>query len=211
MAKRTPGLPSTFKINTKKEDLDGPAQAGSFLEETFAPAPVPVPVETEPEPAVATEPEPTVEERPASKRQPADVVELRPEKPEAGEAARRAAPAEDELDDELESEAEERTEAVRRPSPPRKQINLKPDAILMAERLLQQIQRDSGQKDAKSSEMFTALLLALEEAASHLDLSAMPSRGAWGSRTARAFPVAMKKHFIMAIGQLYEESYRGKK
>lgn len=203
MAKRTPGLPSTFKINTTKEDLDAPAQAGSFLEETFAPAPMPAPAQVEPEPAVATEPEPQAvveEERVTTQRRPADVVELRPE-------PRREESVEDELDDELIEEKE----AVRRPSPPRKQINLKPDAILMAERLLQQIQRDSGQKDAKSSEMFTALLLALEEAASHLDLSAMPPRGKWGSRTARAFPVALKKHFITAIGQLYEESYRGKR
>lgn len=204
MAKRTPGLPSTFKINTTKEDLAAPAQAGSFLEETFAPAPMPAPAQVEPEPAVATKPEPQAvveEERVTTQRKPADVVELRPE-------PRQEEPVEDELDDEP---PEEEKEAVRRPSPPRKQINLKPDAILMAERLLQQIQRDSGQKDAKSSEMFTALLLALEEAASHLDLSAMPSRGKWGSRTARAFPVALKKHFITAIGQLYEESYRGKR
>jgi len=205
MAKRTPGLPATFKINTKKEDLAAPAQGGSFLEETFAPAPVIAPVQAEPEPAVAMEPpQAEVREKPATaKRQPADVVELRPEPPET----RRVAPVEDDIEDDV----VEQKEVERRPSPPRKQINLKPDAILMAERLLQQIQRDSGQKDAKSSEMFTALLLALEEAASHLDLSAMPSRGKWGSRTARAFPVALKKHFIMAIGQLYEESYRGKR
>ena len=206
MAKRSPGLPSTFKINTKKEDLEAPAQAGSFLEETFAPAPVIPPVQADPvsEVAVETEHEAQpveVEEKPApAARKPADVVELRPE-------SRREQPVEDDL----EHQEPEEKEVVRRPSPPRKQINLKPDAILMAERLLQQIQRDSGQKDAKSSEMFTALLLALEEAASHLDLSAMPSRGKWGSRTARAFPVALKKHFIMAIGQVYEESYRGTK
>ena len=209
MAKRTPGLPSTFKINTTKEDLAGPAQGGSFLEETFAKPPAPVQVEPEPGPAaIAMEPEPTVEEKPqAPKRQPADVVELRRDKPEVRQAPRRAGPDESDLED----EGDEERAPVRRPSPPRKQINLKPDAILMAERLLQQIQRDSGQKDAKGSEMFTALLLALEEAASHLDLSAMQPRGAWGSRTARAFPVALKKHFIQAIGQLYEESYRGKR
>ena len=198
--RKKPGLPSSFKLNTSKADLEAPAQGGSFMEETLgAPSPGPVATQTAEElereevdaaPTTAVEPEP------------ADVVELRPKKSRTTRSKPRVEP---EVEDNGDAE-----EAPKRPSPPRKQINLKPDAIAMAERLLQQIQRDSGQKDAKSSEMFTALLLALEEAASHLDLSAMPSRGAWGSRTARAFPVALKKHFIQAIGKIYEESYRGK-
>ena len=95
-----------------------------------------------------------------------------------------------------------------RSAPPRKQINLKPHVIAMAEELLDQIRAETGQKDAASSEMFEGMTLMLQEARSHLELTSVPPRGAWGSKTAKAFPVSLKKQFIRAVGKLYLESYR---
>ena len=83
--------------------------------------------------------------------------------------------------------------------PPRKQLNLSPDTLRMIDEFLGLIQRYGGQKDAKSSEMFHALVSSLYEARERLDLQNIPPRGRWGTPTARAFPIALKTAFQDAI------------
>jgi hypothetical protein len=61
--------------------------------------------------------------------------------------------------------------------PPRKQVNMNPETLRMVDELLTQIQTYSGQKDAKASEMFHALVSALYESRKLLDLSNFQPRG----------------------------------
>ena len=93
--------------------------------------------------------------------------------------------------------------------PPRKQLNLSPETLRMIDELLAMIQRYSGQKDAKASEMFHALVSALYEARERLDLQNIPPRGRWGTPTARAFPTALKDAFQDAIADWYQRRRRG--
>ena len=65
--------------------------------------------------------------------------------------------------------------------------------------LIDHVQTYSVQKDAKASEIFHALVLALFEARDHLDLSEIPARGKWGTPTAQAFPISLKGAFQDAI------------
>ena len=44
---RKPGLPSGFKVGTKKEHLEAPAVGGSYLEETLGLSPTAAPAEPE--------------------------------------------------------------------------------------------------------------------------------------------------------------------
>ena len=224
---RKPGLPSGFKVGTKKEHLEAPAVGGSYLEETLGLSPTAAPAE----PEVVEEEENKTEavDEPGEEK----VVQLRPTKPpvqapvaeppQESPAPPRTAPVPPRGDDAREEqqvpdeastpggggeEERPRVTRARRATPPRKQINLKPHVIAMAEELLDLVRDESGQKDAASSEMFEGLVLALQEAKPHLVLNSVPPRGAWGSKTARAFPVSLKKQFIRAIGKLYLESYR---
>src|SRR5207249_1169648 len=68
-------------------------------------------------------------------------------------------------------------------------------------RSLRQIQTYTAQPNAKASEMFHGLVLALYEAQDLLDLSAVLPRGRWGSPTARAFVVALKNAFAEAVAK----------
>jgi hypothetical protein len=88
-----------------------------------------------------------------------------------------------------------------KPSPPRKQVNMNPETLRMVDELLHHIQSYSGQKDAKASEMFHGLVSALYDSRAYLNFSDVPPRGQWGSPTARAFPVALKKVFREAIAE----------
>lgn len=83
----------------------------------------------------------------------------------------------------------------------RKQLNLNPETLRMVEELLEQIRKSSAQKDAKSSEMFHALVSALYDARHCLWFHDLPIRGRWGTPAARAFPIALKQIFQRAIAQ----------
>ncbi len=80
-------------------------------------------------------------------------------------------------------------------------MNMKPETLNMVDEILLHIQTFSGQKDAKASEMFHALVSALFEARECLDFSAVRPRGKWGSPTAKAFPVSLKNAFRSAIAE----------
>ncbi len=91
-------------------------------------------------------------------------------------------------------------ERKRVPDPPRKQVNMKPETLRKAEELLALIQQRGPQKDAAASEMFDAIITALYDAKSRIDLSNVPRRGRWGSPTAGAFVTALSEAFSRAIG-----------
>jgi hypothetical protein len=87
----------------------------------------------------------------------------------------------------------------------RKQLNMNPDTLRMVDELIAHVQRYSGQRDAKASELFHGLVSALYEARDLIDLQDIPSRGRWGTPTARAFPVALKNAFQHAIAEWYRK------
>ena len=84
---------------------------------------------------------------------------------------------------------------------PRKQLNATPETMRMLDELLMQIRQQSMEKDVRTSELFNAMVLCVYEARAHLDLSAIPPRGRWGSPTAASLPVALKNAFMDAISR----------
>ena len=175
MAKGNRGLPASWSLDVPSQVVDGPVQLGEYLDDdTERPA-----VQIS-QPVVS----PQIDQR---------IVTF----PRAAE-------------DEPNPYSHLNTERVPRPlnSPQhfkqvrpvqRKQLNMAPDTLRMVEELLDRIQRYSGQRDAKASELFHGLVSALYEARELIDLQDIPSRGRWGTPTARAFPVALKNAFQRAI------------
>jgi len=91
----------------------------------------------------------------------------------------------------------------KRKSPPRKQVNMTDEAIAMTDELLTYIREYSVQKDPKASELFDAIVGAAHHARKFLDLSDLPARGRWGTPTASAFRVNLKKAITRAIYQYH--------
>lgn len=89
--------------------------------------------------------------------------------------------------------------------PPRAQVNLMVDAQAMFQELMEHFSRYGSQKDIASSELFEALIGALFDAKSELDLGTIPPRGQWGTPNARAFRTHLKRAVIDAIGRHYEK------
>ncbi|NEO99133.1 MAG: hypothetical protein F6K58_10705 [Symploca sp. SIO2E9] len=81
----------------------------------------------------------------------------------------------------------------------RKQINMSPRVLEMVDKLVKQAQEYSIQKDARASEVFEGLVMALFEAREKIDFSKVAPRGRWGTPTAEAFPIALKTAFQNAI------------
>lgn len=184
MAKKRPGLPAGFNINVSEELLDGPVQLGDYLDEEEAPRRAPDrPANQEPAARSAPEFEPaeegasTTPSPEAPRSQPLRAVAPRP--PSSPPSGSRRAPAPK--------------------KPERTQVNMSAETIRMQQELLNFIQTYSVQKDAKLSEFYEALITALWEARSHVDLSNVRPRGRWGTPTARAFPVQLKNAFQEAI------------
>ena len=78
----------------------------------------------------------------------------------------------------------------------------------MIDELIDHVQTYSVQKDAKASEVFHALVLALYEAIEFLELSDVPARGRWGTPTAKSFPISLKNAFQEAIATAYKKHRR---
>lgn len=105
-------------------------------------------------------------------------------------------PAQDRIQPQIEKAKETPKIAKKREKePPRKQLNMKPDTIKRVDELLRLIQERGPQKDAAASEMFDAVISTLYEARDHIDFSAVPKRGRWGTPTASAFVAALGKSF----------------
>ena len=189
MAKNNRGLPPSFTLDIPDPAQDGPVQLGDYLDEVDAARPIP------PKPVPPRRDEPST-----------NVVEMRRPVERAPEPATPPAlpPA---------SHAPEPKDAPSRrrkklKGPARKQINASPEALRMIEELIDHVQTYSVQKDAKASEVFHALVLALHEAREFIDLSDVPARGRWGTPTAKAFPILLKNAFQDAIASASRKGRR---
>jgi hypothetical protein len=69
----------------------------------------------------------------------------------------------------------------------------------MLEELVKHIRTYSPQNDARTSEVFQGIMQLLHNAMDELDFSELPRRGAWGSVTAKNFPVGLSEAFERAI------------
>ena len=78
----------------------------------------------------------------------------------------------------------------------------------MIQELIAYVQTYSEQKDAKASEVFHALVLALYEAKEFIELGDVPERGRWGTPTAKAFPINLKNAFQEAIATAHKKHRR---
>ena len=199
MAKENRGLPPSFKIDIP--DRPAPVDLGDYLDEVEAapaprPATKPVAPSPAPQPKVARASENVVEfpkaAAPAVAREEVTEPERIP-KPQA----------------ELDSQAQSKRRRRRIPkAPPRKQINTTPETQRMIDEIIDFVQSYSVQRDAKASEIFHALVLALHESTEFLDLSSVPARGRWGTPTAQAFPISLKSAIKAAIAQSHKKNQR---
>lgn len=169
MAKQARGLPESFSLDLPEE---GPIKIGDFLDEEL-PIPAPKPIR----PAVTEEARGVAPERLAS-------------------GSGRVKPF---------TRAQElytRPDARRCQNGPgviRYQLNLSPSAKRMLEELVEHVCTYSPESDARVSEVFQGLITVLHHAMHELDLAEIPRRGAWGSVTAKNFPVALSGAFEQAI------------
>jgi hypothetical protein len=197
VAKENRGLPSSFKIDIP--DRPRPVELGDYLDEVeSAPVarPAPKPAAPSPAPTSSRAPEKVVEFRkqasPAITRE--DVTE--PQRPPMPQA-------------EPDSQAQLKRRRRRIPkAPPRKQINTTPETQRMIDEIIDYVQSYSVQRDAKASEIFHALVLALHESIESLDLSTVPARGRWGTPTAQAFPISLKSAIKAAIANSHKKNQR---
>ena len=63
------------------------------------------------------------------------------------------------------------------------------------------------ERNAKHSEVYQSLIIALSEALRHYDLSMVPRRGAWGSATHRSLVASLKGAALKALGKHYYEEH----
>lgn len=202
MAKNNRGLPPTFNLDIPEPTPDAPVQLGDYLDEVDT-APVVRPAAKPPQPSnIVVMPKPA--ERVSDERLPSEGRAVEPKARTEGQG--KAAEHQARL---IPSEPRHAPRQKRKvPKPPlRKQINATPETQRMIEDLIDHVQTYSVQKDAKASEIFHALVLALYEAKDHLDLGDIPARGKWGTPTAQAFPISLKGAFQDAIAQ-YKRSRR---
>jgi hypothetical protein len=69
----------------------------------------------------------------------------------------------------------------------------------MLEELVEHVCTYSPESDARTSEVFQGIITLLHDAMDELELSELPRRGAWGSVTAKNFPIALSEAFERAI------------
>lgn len=101
--------------------------------------------------------------------------------------------------DEYEERPRPTPRPAKQPSIIRYQLNLTPKAKTMLEELVDYVRTYSPENDARTSEVFQGVITLLHNAMDELDLSELPRRGAWGSVTAKNFPVALSEAFEQAI------------
>jgi hypothetical protein len=190
------GLPPSFSLDIPEPTRDAPVQLGDYLEEVDA-APV---VKPAPKPVAKAAPPPSnVVEMPRPADRP--IVDKAPPERKPVERSPESGPERQAQLVPTEPRPIPRTKRKVPKPPPRKQINATPETLRMIDELIDHVQTYSVQKDAKASEIFHALVLALFEARDHLDLSEVPTRGKWGTPTAQAFPISLKGAFQDAIAQ----------
>ena len=189
MAKTTSGLPEGFDLNVTSADLQGPASLPGYLDDdpvvSFAnlqrqqssvkSLEVKNLVQTLSQPPAHVAAEVTVQ----------DVL--------AVPAPARVTPV---------AEVPRPVPVSTHPQPvdrKRFQINLDVDSERMLEEMLDLLSSQSSENRIKISELFQALLMTLHSAKSEIVLGSLPTRGRWGSATAKAFPVNLAEALREAI------------
>ena len=184
MAKTKAGLPAAFDLNIPSQ----PAVLGDYLDEdppTTSALALRKSREIQPAPKV----EPAVEERISveptprpierSQRQVEQTVPFR-KKPEKVTQERRA----------------------------RMQMNMGANTVAAYDQLVAFVQKYTLQDDASASEVFEALVGALNDAKQYLEFSDVGRRGPWGSPTAKAFVTGLERSFAKAIATNYLEGQK---
>jgi hypothetical protein len=185
------GLPPGYDINIPDQERNRPVEIGDYLDEVDPSTPRP--------PKAA----------PRQERAENKVVELpRSAAPEGhDEPSPPASPQEAETSGAAPAGRRQRHRRKHN-APARKQINATPETLRMIDEIIAYVQTYSVQNDAKASEVFHALVLALYEARESIDLSEVPARGRWGTPTAKAFPISLKNAFQEAIASQYRQNRR---
>lgn len=190
MANQQRGLPSGFGIKVPATATQRPVDIGDYLDDDSpAVAPPVVTPKRTPPPAATVPSQPVLRETPP------------PRQNKARETV--VASRQEEAENDSESASAPQPGATRK-SPPRKQINMRPETIKKAEDLIRFVQTYSVQKDTKASEVFDAIVELLHDAKSKIDLSQVTPRGQWGKSTAKAFRTSLKNAFGQAIVELQQ-------
>jgi hypothetical protein len=79
------------------------------------------------------------------------------------------------------------------------QLNLTPKSKSMLEEVVKYVQTYSPENDARTSEVFQAIIGLVHNAMDEMQLAELPRRGAWGSVTAKNFPGALGESFEQGI------------
>jgi len=199
VAKGHRGLPPDFSLDIP--DRPKPVELNDYLDEVEARPVRQQPARQQPEPQ-RSKPEPESQAPSPAPPPESKVVEMPRQQ---GEPASK--PAAKQEQDEPRPKAKKR----RTPKPPpRRQINMSPETQRMVDELIDYVQTYGVQKDAKGSEVFHGLVLALYESLEHVDLSNVPARGRWGTPTAQAFPINLKSAFKAAIAESFNRKNRRK-
>ena len=180
-SKEKRGLPPGYDLNIPDQEGDKPVEIGDYLDEV--------------DPATPRSPKPGPRQQCAENK----VVEMRPPGPEGHDEPSPAAPPQEAETGEAKPASRKQKHRRKHSGPARKQINATPETLRMVDEIIDYVQTYSVQNDAKASEVFHALVLALYEARESIDLSEVPARGRWGTPTAKAFPISLKNAFQEAI------------
>ncbi len=187
-SKEKRGLPPGYDLNIPDPDASKPVQLGDYLEEVDA--------GSHRAPKLA----------PRGQRGESKVVVELPRPAEGHDEGSPVAPQEEAKAGE--AKPSRRRHRRKHSGPARKQINATPETLRMVDEIIDYVQTYSVQKDAKASEVFHALVLALYEARESIDLSEVPARGRWGTPTAKAFPISLKNAFQEAIAAEHRKNRR---
>ncbi len=188
-SKEKRGLPPGYDINIPDHDANRPVKIGDYLDEVDAATPR------------------APKSAPRQERTENKVVEMRPPTAEGHDEASPAAPSQEVETGEAKPSRKQKHRR-KHSGPARKQINATPETLRMIDEIIDYVQTYSVQSDAKVSEVFHALVLALYEARESIDLSEVPARGRWGTPTAKAFPISLKNAFQEAIASQYRQNRR---
>lgn len=196
MAKSQSGLPEDFDLNVSASDLAGPAALPGYLDDD------PVIAFANMQKAKKQVQTPPVESAPKIQQVPPAQV-ARPVVPPAPAPMQQVAaqPAS------VHGFAEVPPKALRMPVERKRfQINLDVESERMLEEMLDLLSSQSSENRIKTSELFQALLLILHNAKGEIALGSLPTRGRWGSATAKAFPVNLAEALREAIVAREQES-----
>lgn len=203
MAKARPGLPETFQLKVKP-----PAELGDYLDEDPPSAAVEILKRKNKEQSVATAERVAREEQDISK---AVQNEENISEPQFRQGRRNIVSQDLEQGQRqrissLDRNYRENKPAGRKTTPMRRartQVNMGVKTEEAFKDIVSYVQQYTIQGDVKASEVFEALVSALNQAKQSIHFGDVPRRGAWGSPTARAFVDALERAFSRGIAEHY--------